>query len=87
MKGILSLGASDEEIEILTNIYWYTVEFGVVKENGKMKIYGGGLMGSKTEIEYSMKSGNFVPLDFLNKPFPENRVLDDLQPQYYYIEW
>eukprot|EP00340_Litonotus_pictus_P006375 CAMPEP_0170519436 /NCGR_PEP_ID=MMETSP0209-20121228/4852_1 /TAXON_ID=665100 ORGANISM="Litonotus pictus, Strain P1" /NCGR_SAMPLE_ID=MMETSP0209 /ASSEMBLY_ACC=CAM_ASM_000301 /LENGTH=355 /DNA_ID=CAMNT_0010805317 /DNA_START=296 /DNA_END=1363 /DNA_ORIENTATION=- len=48
--GLASLGAPDDEIARLGAIYWYTVEFGITKENGKVKIYGGGILSSPAEI-------------------------------------
>lgn len=36
--GIASLGADEKQIWHLTKIYWYTVEFGVVREGGHVKV-------------------------------------------------
>ena len=47
----MSLGASDRTVAILGSIYWFTVEFGLIKENGQMKFYGGGVASSVSEIE------------------------------------
>ncbi len=37
--------------QALGSIWWYTIEFGLIKENGEVKAFGAGLMSSYKEIE------------------------------------
>lgn len=41
---------TDEELERLGRVYWYTIEFGVVREAGAVKAYGAGLLSSAGEL-------------------------------------
>lgn len=41
-------------IERLSRLFWFTVEFGLIKEDGRVKIYGSGLVSSHGEAGYSL---------------------------------
>lgn len=54
--GKAALLCDDERhIKRLGRLFWFTVEFGLIKENGQVKIYGSGLVSSHAESEYSLK--------------------------------
>lgn len=42
--------------EMLSRLYWYTVEFGLIREDGGMRAYGAGILSSVGELEYSVNS-------------------------------
>jgi phenylalanine-4-hydroxylase len=42
---------TDESLARLSRIYWYTVEFGVLREDGRLKAFGAGLLSSAGELE------------------------------------
>jgi phenylalanine-4-hydroxylase len=64
MIGLASLGASENEIKRLAAIYWFTIEFGMCKEEGEMKAYGAGILSSIGELAYCVtKEPKFKPLD------------------------
>jgi phenylalanine-4-hydroxylase len=54
--------SSAEELERLSRVYWFTVEFGVLREEGGVKAYGTGLLSSAGELE-AMHSAELRPLD------------------------
>ena len=51
-----------EELERLSRVYWFTIEFGVLREGGRVKAYGTGLLSSAGELE-AMHSADLRPLD------------------------
>ena len=49
--------ANDREMERIGNVYWYTMEFGLVEQNGRPKAYGAGLLSSVGELsEFETRS-------------------------------
>jgi phenylalanine-4-hydroxylase len=53
---------ADESLERLARVYWFTIEFGVLLEGGKVKAYGTGLLSSAGELE-AMHGAELRPLD------------------------
>jgi phenylalanine-4-hydroxylase len=43
-------------IHLLSRIYWFTIEFGLIRENGKLRIYGAGILSSSGETKYSLSN-------------------------------
>ena len=53
---------STDALERLSRVYWFTIEFGVVREHGEIKAYGTGLLSSAGELE-AMHHAELRPLD------------------------
>jgi len=49
-----SLTATDAQIEQLATLYWFTVEYGVVRQEGRCRAYGAGLLSSYGELEHAL---------------------------------
>ena len=54
--------SSLEALNRLSRVYWFTIEFGVLREKGSLKAYGTGLLSSAGELE-AMHSAELRPLD------------------------
>ena len=83
--GLASLGATDDDIERLARCYWYSVEFGLLWENGQRKAYGAGVLSSVRELERACAGG--VPEDAFRPWDPEAAArepypITHLQPRY-----
>jgi len=64
-------------------LYWHSVEFGLAKEHGELKILGAGLVSSFGESHFSLESGEVERLPFsvgraVNTPYKH----DAFQPRY-----
>jgi phenylalanine-4-hydroxylase len=51
-----------DRLALLSQLYWFTIEFGVLREDGKIKAYGTGLLSSAGELQ-EMNKATIRPLD------------------------
>lgn len=71
--------ATDAEVERLTRVYWYTLEFGVVEEDGELRAIGAGLLSSVGELQRSTREA--VPRQPLDVAVTVERPYDPTQYQ------
>ena len=55
---------TDEALQFLADVFWFTIEFGVMREDGEVRAYGAGILSSYGEIE-EFRGADLRPLDIL----------------------
>jgi phenylalanine-4-hydroxylase len=55
---------TDEALQFLADVFWSTIEFGVLREDGEVRAYGAGILSSYGEIE-EFRGADLRPLDLL----------------------
>lgn len=85
--GKLGVKATHEERVYLARLYWFTVEFGLLNQNGKYQVYGGGILSSPQETHYATVSTipqrvAFDPIEVMRTPYR----IDILQPKYFVLQ-
>jgi phenylalanine-4-hydroxylase len=78
----LRLGALDR----LARVYWYTVEFGLVREDGELRIYGAGIVSSHRESVFSLRDDSPNRIAFeLGRVLRTRYRIDDFQEMYFVL--
>lgn len=54
---------TDAGLQFVADVFWFTIEFGVVREDGELRAYGAGILSSYGEIE-EFRAMDVRPLDF-----------------------
>ena len=85
--GKLGLNASHADRVMLAKLYWFSIEFGLIRTNDGLRAYGGGILSSKSETVYSIESDipirkPFDVIDVLRTPYR----IDIMQPVYFIID-
>ena len=76
-----------DAVHLLARVYWYTVEFGLIRTGDGLKAYGAGILSSKGETEYSVNSTvpKRIPFD-LERVMRTDYRIDDFQLTYFVID-
>jgi phenylalanine-4-hydroxylase len=82
--GLRSLGF--DALDHLARLYWYTVEFGLIKQPNGLRIYGAGIVSSYAESIFALEDPrpNRIAFDLLRVMRTHYRI-DDFQQNYFVI--
>jgi phenylalanine-4-hydroxylase len=74
-------------IHRLARLYWYTVEFGLIRDARGLKIYGAGIVSSNSESLFALDSDSPHRLEFdLRRVMRTDYRIDDFQRNYFVID-
>jgi phenylalanine-4-hydroxylase len=71
----------------LARLYWYTIEFGLIRSPQGLRLFGAGIMSSTAESIFALEdaSPNRVAFD-LTRVMRTNYIIDDFQKIYFVID-
>ena len=74
-------------LKALSALYWYTVEFGLIREADGIKAYGAGILSGPLEARFSVEglSPNRIHLE-VDRVMRTDYVISDMQPTYFVID-
>ena len=76
----------EKELEKMGRLFWFTVEFGVIRQQGEIKLYGSGLISSHGEARY-VAEGKPEIRDFkLEAVLEQHFSISEMQPILYAVE-
>jgi phenylalanine-4-hydroxylase len=78
--GAVAASAQTEaEVKLLTRLFWFTVEFGLIEENGITKVYGSGLISSAADCAKALGPNCERRPFSLDAVFKQDFEVDQLQ--------
>jgi phenylalanine-4-hydroxylase len=74
-------------LKALSALYWYTVEFGLIRTDGGPRIYGAGILSSPSEIDHALASPEPRRICFdLGRVMRTRYKIDSFQQTYFVID-
>ena len=85
--GVKAHGIGEHALVNLTRLYWYTVEFGLIRQPDGLRIYGSGIVSSKGESIHCLESDapNRIGFD-LERIMRTRYRIDTFQKTYFVID-
>ena len=85
--GVKAHALGPDALMCLARLYWYTVEFGLIREQDGLRIYGSGIVSSSGESVYSVESAapNRIGFD-LERVMRTRYRIDTFQKTYFVID-
>lgn len=85
--GMKAHAIGPEALMNLTRLYWYTVEFGLIRTDAGLRIYGAGIVSSKGESLYAIDSPSPNRIGFdLARVMNTRYRIDSYQQTYFVID-
>ncbi len=75
-----------EDIERMGRLFWFTVEFGVIRQSGEIKLYGSGLISSHGESSYVISGGPEIRPFNLDEVLNREFSISEMQTVLYAVE-
>ncbi|MBX3633109.1 MAG: phenylalanine 4-monooxygenase [Acidovorax sp. SCN 68-22] len=73
--------------EMLARLYWYTIEFGLIREPAGLRAYGAGILSSSGELAYAVQSPTPQRLPLaLERTMRTRYKIDSYQETYFVID-
>jgi len=71
----------------LARLYWYTVEFGLIREAGGLRLFGAGILSSPRESVFALEDPSPHRIGFdLDRIMRTRYIIDDFQKTYFVID-
>jgi phenylalanine-4-hydroxylase len=75
-----------EDLERMGRLFWFTVEFGVIRQNGRIKVYGSGLISSHGECTHVIEGGPEIRDFDLDRVLEQRFSTSEMQKVLYAVE-
>ena len=81
------LARTKSNIQALARFFWFTIEFGLMRENERLCVYGSGLLSSADEIDHSVISSEVQRYPFqLEWVINQSFEIDHFQPLLFIVD-
>ena len=77
---------AEDDLLKMGRLFWFTVEFGVIRQKGEIKLYGSGLISSHGEARYVIEGGPEIRPFNLDAVLAQDFSISEMQKVLYAVE-